>query len=77
VCFTSCDRRQRRFKLELRLEEMATASVEYVELSVFATGLQNVAGLLHGTSDPFAVITQVPSNDDANSKPVLVGRTET
>lgn len=46
-----------------------------VELSIHASRLKNVAGLGKGTSDPFAVVTQIATVQ--NSKPHVLGRTET
>jgi len=45
-----------------------------VELSLHATKLPNVAGILKGTSDPFAVVTHLPSEPGVN--PTVIGKTE-
>jgi hypothetical protein len=45
-----------------------------VELSIHATKLPNVAGILKGTSDPFAVVTHLPSEPGVN--PTVLGKTE-
>lgn len=45
-----------------------------VELSVHATKLKNVAGAMKGTSDPFAVVTLMPSAP--GEKPRVIGKTE-
>eukprot|EP00980_Cylindrotheca_fusiformis_P002260 scaffold517_cov119-Cylindrotheca_fusiformis.AAC.43 len=45
-----------------------------VELSISAKKLKNVAGAFKGTSDPFAVVTQIATNPD--SKPRVLGKTE-
>jgi len=43
-------------------------------LSVRANHLKNVAGVMKGTSDPFAVITVLPM--DLSEKPHILGKTE-
>jgi Ca2+-dependent lipid-binding protein len=43
-----------------------------IEISVHAQRLKNVAGVLKGTSDPFAVVTKIGTGD----KPVVLGKTE-
>ncbi|GKY94025.1 hypothetical protein MPSEU_000369300 [Mayamaea pseudoterrestris] len=45
-----------------------------VELSIHAVQLKNVAGAFRGTSDPFAVLTQVATKP--GTKPIVLGRTE-
>ena len=45
-----------------------------VELSIHASNLKNVAGLGKGTSDPFAVVTQIATVP--GSKPLVLGKTE-
>jgi len=45
-----------------------------VELTVHASKLQNVAGLGKGTSDPYAVVTQIATSQ--GQKPHVVGKTE-
>lgn len=45
-----------------------------VELSIHATRLKNVAGLGKGTSDPFAVVTQIATTP--GSTPLVLGKTE-
>ena len=45
-----------------------------VELSLHAVGLKNVAGAFKGTSDPFAVVTQIATSQ--GSTPVVLGKTE-
>ena len=45
-----------------------------LELSIHASKLKNVAGIGKGTSDPFAVITEVAT---ANGQtPKVIGKTE-
>lgn len=46
-----------------------------IELSLKAVDLKNVAGLLKGTSDPFAVVTQMSTA--SGEKPKVLGKTET
>jgi hypothetical protein len=46
-----------------------------IELSIYASGLDNMAGFLHGTSDLFAVVTKVSMA--AGQPPIFVGRKET
>lgn len=46
-----------------------------IELSLHATKLKNVAGAFRGTSDPFAVVTQIATKP--GDSPSVVGRTET
>lgn len=48
---------------------------ERVQLSVKATKLQNVAGAFKGTSDPFAVLTILATNNRGDD-PKLIGKTE-
>lgn len=45
-----------------------------LELSLHATKLKNVAGAFKGTSDPFAVVTQVATTQGA--MPKVLGKTE-
>jgi len=45
-----------------------------VELSIHASTLKNVAGAFKGTSDPFAVVTQIATA--RNTKPHVLGKTE-
>jgi hypothetical protein len=45
-----------------------------VELSLHAAGLKNVAGAFKGTSDPFAVVTQIATSQ--GSTPIVLGKTE-
>ena len=45
-----------------------------VELSIHASKLKNVAGLGKGTSDPFAVVTQIATAPGL--KPLVLGKTE-
>jgi hypothetical protein len=45
-----------------------------LELSIHAIKLRNVAGLFQGTSDPFAVVTQLASTTVL--EPVILGQTE-
>lgn len=45
-----------------------------VELSLHASKLKNVAGVGKGTSDPFAVVTQIATVSGA--QPVVLGKTE-
>ena len=45
-----------------------------LELSLRAKNLQNVAGVLKGTSDPFAVVTKIAMG--SNEKPEVLGQTE-
>lgn len=45
-----------------------------VELSIHASNLKNVAGMGKGTSDPFAVVTQIATV--AGNKPLVLGKTE-
>jgi len=45
-----------------------------VELSLHALKLKNVAGAFKGTSDPFAVVTQLSTA--AGQKPKVLGKTE-
>lgn len=45
-----------------------------LELSVSAKRLKNVAGAFKGTSDPFAVVTLIATNED--NKPHVLGKTE-
>ena len=46
-----------------------------LELSVYAVNLSNVAGLLGGKSDPFAVVTVLATQP--GQKPIALGKTET
>lgn len=46
-----------------------------IELSLKALDLKNVAGMLKGTSDPFAVVTQMSTA--SGEKPQVIGKTET
>mmetsp|Transcript_1708 Transcript_1708/g.1969 ORF Transcript_1708/g.1969 Transcript_1708/m.1969 type:complete len:603 (+) Transcript_1708:113-1921(+) len=46
-----------------------------LELSIHASKLKNVAGLGKGTSDPFAVITEVATASNG-AKPKVIGKTE-
>jgi len=45
-----------------------------LELSLHASKLKNVAGAFKGTSDPFAVVTQIATT--RGSKPNILGKTE-
>lgn len=45
-----------------------------VELSVHALKLKNVAGAFKGTSDPFAVVTQIAATP--GERPRVIGKTE-
>ena len=45
-----------------------------VELSLHALKLKNVAGAFKGTSDPFAVVTEIATTP--GSKPKVLGKTE-
>ena len=45
-----------------------------VELTIHASKLKNVAGLGKGTSDPYAVVTQIATSP--GQKPQVIGRTE-
>lgn len=45
-----------------------------LELSLYATNLKNVAGAFKGTSDPYAVVTQIATTPGA--KPRVLGKTE-
>jgi Ca2+-dependent lipid-binding protein len=45
-----------------------------VEVSIYASSLKNVAGTFKGTSDPFAVVTQVAAT--TGTKPKVLGKTE-
>ena len=45
-----------------------------LELSLHASKLKNVAGAFKGTSDPFAVVTQIATTKGA--KPHVLGKTE-
>mmetsp|Transcript_5818 Transcript_5818/g.13760 ORF Transcript_5818/g.13760 Transcript_5818/m.13760 type:complete len:519 (+) Transcript_5818:78-1634(+) len=45
-----------------------------LELSIEAKNLKNVAGAFKGTSDPFAVVTQVATT--ADERPRVIGKTE-
>jgi len=45
-----------------------------VEISIHATQLKNVAGTFKGTSDPFAVVTQMTTQP--GEKPKVLGKTE-
>ena len=48
--------------------------VARVQISLYAQGLKNVAGLGKGTSDPYAVVTLIAS--DPHDKPKVLGQTE-
>ena len=45
-----------------------------LELSIYASHLQNVAGAFKGTSDPFAVVTKMANT--SNDKAEVLGKTE-
>jgi Ca2+-dependent lipid-binding protein len=45
-----------------------------LELSIYATKLKNVAGAFKGTSDPFAVVSKMPSAPGAKAE--VLGKTE-
>ena len=45
-----------------------------VQLEIYASKLKNVAGFGKGTSDPFAVVTQLAS--DPREEPRVLGKTE-
>lgn len=45
-----------------------------VEVSLYASSLKNVAGMFKGTSDPFAVVTQLAAQP--GEKPQVLGKTE-
>ena len=45
-----------------------------LELSLRAKNLQNVAGVLKGTSDPFAAVVKIAM--DSEEKPEVLGQTE-
>jgi Copine/C2 domain len=45
-----------------------------LELSLYASGMKNVAGAFQGKSDPFAVVTNIATTP--GSKPLVIGRTE-
>mmetsp|Transcript_21947 Transcript_21947/g.62509 ORF Transcript_21947/g.62509 Transcript_21947/m.62509 type:complete len:561 (-) Transcript_21947:108-1790(-) len=45
-----------------------------LELSLYAKDLKNVAGAFKGTSDPYAVVTQLSTNDSSPAK--VLGKTE-
>lgn len=47
---------------------------ERVRLELYASKLKNVAGFGKGTSDPFAVVTQLSS--DPREAPKVLGKTE-
>ena len=46
-----------------------------LELSLHAINLKNVAGAFKGTSDPYAVVTDM-SSTSTNGKPFVLGKTE-
>lgn len=48
--------------------------VTKIQINLYASQLKNVAGLGHGTSDPFAVVTQLATNPDDDPK--VIGKTE-
>ena len=45
-----------------------------LELSIYANKLKNVAGAFKGTSDPFAVVTRMPTAPGAKAE--VLGKTE-
>ena len=45
-----------------------------LEISLHASELPNVAGAFKGTSDPFAVVTHIPTTP--GTTPVVLGKTE-
>jgi Ca2+-dependent lipid-binding protein len=48
-----------------------------IELSLHATNLKNVAGILKGTSDPFCTVTKIGDNAAGESKSSMVlGKSE-
>lgn len=47
---------------------------ERIQLSLYAQNLKNVAGLFKGTSDPYAVVTQIAST--LGQRPHILGKTE-
>jgi hypothetical protein len=46
-----------------------------VQVFLYAKDLKNVAGAFKGTSDPFAVVTRLGSND-GDDKGAVLGKTE-
>ena len=45
-----------------------------VQISIYAAKLKNVAGIGKGTSDPYAVVTQLAG--DLTERPKVLGKTE-
>lgn len=51
-------------------------SIAYANYTCSLRVHQNVAGLMKGTSDPFAVVTQLNTSDVGRGQAVVMGKTE-
>lgn len=53
-----------------------TKTIERIKISLYAQNLKNVAGMFKGTSDPYAVVTQIANANQPSVQPKVLGKTE-
>lgn len=75
-CFESDQQLNTYFQLTLEsiTDTMSNKLGNKYQISLYASGLKNVAGFGKGTSDPYAVVTLLAGSDDERAQ--IIGRTE-